>query len=621
MTDRKRLQLGGFSVKRPKKTPISPDKLAVRVGAPLLALLGCALLAMYFFTGCYLLLPAALIQLLGGIAQLLLLLPVGKAPSAPVPEALPEDGKKKHLRKVKFRNGAKQLLYRLRSFYFRKRNTLVAILIGLSVLALHLIFWNVQPGQAETINFLLPVLLAVLFVLSIVLEKWCAFTADEANTYSQAQLKGLISALSMGRLSYVIVAATAVLRLLNVFDAELIASILLSVLFVYETLLLSFSLAVRVIRKEMSTCPELIVSIRGMGKNMNILTYLEENTGITMRSLWSLQLMKQILPTALLGLALILWLSTGVVQIESYQQGALFRLGSLQPETLRPGFHLTLPWPLDRVVVQDTETVKQAAIGYVPTEKQDNIWTESHGGEEYNLLLGGGKEIVAINLLVEYRINDLVEYLKNSAAPEQLLQAKAYEIVTARTISTDLDTLLATDREAFSETFRQELTEQLASCNTGLEIVNVVLESVHPPVDIAQVYQDIISAGIEAQYMILEAENSANYTVFAAHQDVISAVGKAQKEQHERIGEARSAVTEFMAAAAASKAYPQQYRYYKYLSALTKAYSGSKLVIVGEGVDAGSLFIGSLGSTVQVQPEPTTPSPDFNEDYDYDDPI
>lgn len=618
-------------MKRPKKIQLPADKLAVWVSTPALALLGGALLAMYFFTGCYLLLPAALMQFLGTAAQLFLLLPVCKSPPAPLPvpeelpEALPEEGKKKPRRKKKAAYWAKRLLYRLHSFYFRRRSALIAVCIGLSALALHLVFWKVQPGQTESINFLLPVILAVLFVLSLVLEKWCGYAMKEDNTYTQAQLKGLISALSMGRITYILVAATMVLRLLNIFDAELIVRILLSVLFVYETLLLAFSLAVRVIRKEMNTSPELIVSIRGMGKDMNILTYLEENTGITMRSLWSLQLMKRTLPAALLGLALVLWLSTGVVQIEAYQQGALYRLGELRTEVLQPGIHLTLPWPLDRVVIQDTATVKQAAIGYVPSEKQDNIWTEDHGGEEYNLLLGGGKEIVAINLLVEYRIDDLVEYLKNSAAPEQLLQAKAYEIITAHTISTDLDTLLAADREVFSETFRQELTDQLAACNTGLQIVNVVLESVHPPVDIAQVYQDIISAGIEAQYLILEAENSANYTVYAAEQEVISAIGKAEKEQHERIGEARSAVTEFMAAAAANEAYPQQYRYYKYLTALTKAYSGTKLVIVGEGVDTGSLYIGSLGSTVQAQPDANTSTgttnPEMDEDYDYADPI
>lgn len=613
-------------MKQTRKIQIPAEKLAVWVSALALLLMGGLALGLYFWSGCYLLLTVALVQWLGAAAQLILCLPVCNAPVRPLPreeepEEEPEDGKTRRKRR---KPDWAMLRYKLHDLYYRGRNGLVAVLIALVAVALHVVFWKVQPGQTENLGYHIPVVLAVLFVVSLVLEKWCAHVMPEEAGYTQAQLKGLLSVLTMSRLAYIPVAATAVLKLLGVYDAQLIARILMSVLFVYETVLLGFSLVVRLIRKELSTYPELVVSIRGMGKDMNILTYLEENTGITMRSLWSLQLMKTILPAALLGLALVVWLSSGVVQVEAYQQGALYRLGRLQPEVLQPGLHLTLPWPIDRVDVRDTDVVKQTAIGYVPVGKQDNVWTEAHGGTEYNLLLGGGDEIVAINLLVEYRIDDLVEYLKNSAAPEQLLQARAYEIITARTISTDLNTLLAADREVFSETFRQELIQQLETCNTGLEIVNVVLESVHPPMDIAWVYQEIISAGIEAQYTIIDAENSANMLIYTANEENVKTIGAAEEEKHKKIADAQAAVTEFMAAVAANEAYPEQYRYYKYLSSLTKAYGGGKLVIVGEGIDTGSLYIGSATGDIIVEnqlPESSTTQNTYDYDYDAEDPI
>lgn len=348
------------------------------------------------------------------------------------------------------------------------------------------------------------------------------------------------------------------------------------------------------------------MGLRGAGSDMNILTYLEKNTGITMRSLWSLHLIKRLVPGCLLAIVLVVWLSTCFVQVDSYQQGALFRLGKLQPETLKPGLHLTLPWPFDRTEIYETDSVNKLAIGYVGEGGTDNIWTESHGGEEYRLLLGGGEEIVSINLVVEYRIQDLAAYIKSSASPEALLQARAYEIVTARTISTDLDTLLAADREVFSETFRQELTEQLAPYETGIEIVNVVLESIHPPVEIAEIYQRIISAGIDAEYKRISAQNKATQTVLAAQEEATELVETAKAEQFRLVGEATGSVTEFLAAASADDSYRSNYRFQRYISALTEAYGDATLIIAGPGVDTKNIYLGSLSGAddeVVIYPE------------------
>ena len=49
-----------------------------------------------------------------------------------------------------------------------------------------------------------------------------------------------------------------------------------------------------------------------------------------------------------------------------------------------------------------------------------------------------------------------------------------------------------------------------------------------------------------------------------------------------------------MASVAAYEAYPSAYRYYKYMNTLAQAYAQAKLIVVGEGVDAGKLYVGNL---------------------------
>jgi regulator of protease activity HflC (stomatin/prohibitin superfamily) len=328
-------------------------------------------------------------------------------------------------------------------------------------------------------------------------------------------------------------------------------------------------------------------------EDTDILTYMEENTGITMRSLWSIRFVKSLIPAAVIGIVLVLWLATGIVVVDTNQEGAVYRLGKLQEETLKPGLHLTLPWPMDKVEVYDTKSIGTVTIGYVPEGEMDNLWTENHGIEEYRLLLGSGDEMVSINLKIQYRISDLYAYISSSAAPESMLQAKAYEIVTARTISADLEALLATDRQAFSQSFRQELTEKIAPHRTGLEVVDVVLESIHPPVEVADVYQKIISAGIEAEQLVIEAQNKATQKMMTAQAKYTTAVSDALVVKYNSVAEAKASVAEFMASVAADNAYRAEYRFYKYLNALTKYYGKANLILVGDGLDASNLYIGS----------------------------
>jgi regulator of protease activity HflC (stomatin/prohibitin superfamily) len=324
--------------------------------------------------------------------------------------------------------------------------------------------------------------------------------SDQAEEKSKALARNLREAFVLGRIAQAFAAVDLVLQLTGLFDSRLILQILLVVLFLYETVMYVLSLAIRLIRRELSSQPLMPLSPKHMGAS-GILSYLEENTGITMRSLWSIRFIRQLLPSVALFAVLLVWLATGLVQIESHQQGALYRCGKLQDKTLKPGIHLTLPWPFDRVEIRDTQSLRKVVVGYVPNDEStsDNVWTEGHGQEEYRLLLGGGNEMVSINLVVEYRISDLNQYLRRSANAESLLQAAAYEIVTERTIATDIDALLSADRTVFSETFQQELARRMEDQELGLEVAEVVLESIHPPVEVASTYQRVISAGIEAQ--------------------------------------------------------------------------------------------------------------------------
>ena len=442
-------------------------------------------------------------------------------------------------------------------------------------------------------SYAYAVLLIGIFLIFIVLDKWILHNED-ADEYSAALGGNVRSILAVGRLALILIIPAIFIKLLGFYELQTYAVIALAIIFYWSSLVTLLSYIARAIRHELATSPDIRIPTLfsgGSGHDMGILSYLEENTGITMRGLWSVKLMGKLIAPSLIAIFLLFWISTGIVEIGSGQAGALYNFGKLSSEPLDPGLHLTLPWPFGKTVIYNTDEVSSITIGYRSDTSSDNVWTQTHGSEEYELLLGGGEELVSINLCIEYRISDLNDYLVNCANPVAILEASAYELVADKTIVTDLNTLLSVDREAFAADFKTDLIEKISVRNTGLEIVSVVLESIHPPLGIADIYQRLVSAEIEAQTRIMNAKASAIVKICEAESNYASTVSTATAEQLSKIAEAQSEVAVFMASVAADNEYRDAYRYYKYMNAVIKYYENGKIVILGSGVDDGRIVI------------------------------
>lgn len=485
-------------------------------------------------------------------------------------------------------------------FILKVRVWLSVLLFLASAVSLHIVFWSMFGRTTSTykISYVTPVIIAAVFVTFVILEKWCAHSAGEGNTAADRILKNIRSYLSVSRFLLILAAVATVLKLLGFFELQKYLVYACAVVFCYETLFTVVSLTVRLIKRELTTSPDISVPTPFAigGRDLGVIAYLENSTGITMRSLWSIKLVKRLMPFAVIGGALLIWFCTGIVQVEPYQKAAVYRFGRLRSDMLEPGIHLTLPWPFDRTEVYNTEQVSKLTVGYVSSENTDNVWTSSHGSKEYRLLLGGGNELVSINLRIEYKIGDLRAYLKNSGSPEKILEAKAYELATDKIIVTDLNSLLAIDRSEFSETFKKELDEKINGYDTGLTVVSIVLESIHPPVEIASVYQELIGAQIDADKLILNAEAQAAVKIAEAEKQRDSEIIAAKTDSLTKKANANASVAEFMAGVAADSKYSDAYRYYKYMKAISEAYGGARLVIVGKGIDSSNIYFVPSGT-------------------------
>ena len=458
------------------------------------------------------------------------------------------------------------------------------------------------------LNFVYPIIFVILFVISIIIDKWIKHSEPE-NERTGAFFHNSRVFFYLTRVSLLFLSIATVIKLLNFGELQKYLYYALIVVFYYASVLMLVSLVVAFIKKELTEKPKIVIPLPFAGKDKNdlsVLSFLENNTGITMRGLWSMKLIKQIVPYTVIAVAALFWISTGIVQVESYQEAAVYRMGVLQPETLKPGIHLTFPAPFDKVEYYDTQKVNKVSIGYVAKEDMDNLWTGTHGSSEHKLLLGDGNELVSINLKIEYKISDLHTYITKSSAPASVLEAHAYDLITQRVIVTNLETLLAVDRGAFTSEFKEDLVENIEKHSIGIEIVSVVMESIHPPLDIANIYQGVIGAEIEAEETVKRAEDAAEVTLTNANSVKEETINKAKAESYTKVAAATSSVSEFMASVEADNENRDAYRYYKYLDAISQSYGKSNLILVGDGVDSSKIYFGNVGNSVLAGSNSTT---------------
>ena len=124
--------------------------------------------------------------------------------------------------------------------------------------------------------------------------------------------------------------------------------------------------------------------------------------------------------------------------------------------------------------------------------------------------------------------------------------------------------------------------------------------SIHPPVAIADIYQSVVSAGIQKKTSVLTAEGKALVAREGAEADKQLAINDAGIQRDERVSSANAEIQKYNASIEAYLLDPEAYLLDRYLESFQQALAQQRKYIVGPGVDAGALYanfgLGGSGS-------------------------
>ena len=326
----------------------------------------------------------------------------------------------------------------------------------------------------------------------------------------------------------------------------------------------------------------------------------EVKVNFSLKSLYTFKYTLKILPALILSLGFILFLSTSVFIVQPHQQAAVYRLGRFE-RTGGEGLHLKLPWPIDIVEIYDVYRVNSLQIGYESfSDTMNFLWDRIHDRSEYLLLLGNGNELVSVNMKIVYYVSDLYSYMTTSADPEAILSAAALEALMNRTANTTMDTFLSVDRDLLSASILEELSAFCKNEELGLSVIQVIIESIHPPVDIAYVYQRVVSASVDKQTFITQALSDAEEMRIDAERESNVARVNAIAGQYNRVSSAQREMAVYYAAMEAYEINPGSFRLSKYLNTFETVISGNRVFVFSPGTEnsISASFAGRAGGAL-----------------------
>ncbi len=324
----------------------------------------------------------------------------------------------------------------------------------------------------------------------------------------------------------------------------------------------------------------------------NILSYIDRATGLDLGSSRICRKLER-WKAVLIALPLVLlYLATAVVVVPVDEVAVIERFGKplSEEEILGPGLHITCPWPIDRVERVGTKKIREMRLGNVSYESgYALIWTRQHGQEEH--FLSGDNNFFNPYLILHYCIDDPMSYLYRQSRPEELVENLAYRELNEIFVTKNFERISVSYRKDLEHDFGERLQRRLDRHEVGVEIVNVVIKDIHPPLFISSSYEDVIAAFQEKQRDMNNALSYRNGEIPVAHGKAVRLVEEAGAYVTDRVLRAEGDAGKFLSVHSAYAESPAISRKRMYLDMIRQSICNTSRIIVDPSIGEADVWL------------------------------
>ncbi|HEX3984791.1 MAG TPA: SPFH domain-containing protein [Acidisoma sp.] len=290
---------------------------------------------------------------------------------------------------------------------------------------------------------------------------------------------------------------------------------------------------------------------------------LKTQFGIDISRSWALGYARVATAPVLLGLLVFTWCLSGVVRVGLDARGSYERFGA-PVAILTPGLHILLPWPFGRVRVVEYGIVHAVALesgsgsGAVASDTStadgpappsaNRLWDQRFINEASYIIASTSDgrqsfETASVKINVLYRVGltdeDARLAVYSLVDPATLVRSVAGQELARFFVDRTLTQVLGEPNEEIAGGLRDAVQRDLDAQHSGLEVLALIVESLHPPGGAAAAYRSVQTSQIVASMQYSQEQGRAQTTLSVAQSDAHRMHDQAQAAAAERIESAR----------------------------------------------------------------------------------
>jgi modulator of FtsH protease HflK len=276
------------------------------------------------------------------------------------------------------------------------------------------------------------------------------------------------------------------------------------------------------------------------------------------------------------GVLAAVWLASGFYTVAPAEKGVVLRFGAFT-EVTDPGLNWHLPFPIENVVKVNVEQFSSFRHKAQMLTRDENI--------------------VDIELTVQFRVQNPVDYLFQDQTPDKTIRDATESMVRETIGKSDLDFILTEGRSSISDSIQRGVQELISGrvvpltdesktpvqdlgYRTGLLVTSINMQPAKPPEQVKDAFDDAIKAREDKARIENKADAYAKEVVPTARGAAARRVEDAKAYREQVISEATGEVSRFNAVLTEYLKAPEVTRQRIYLETMEEVLAKSSKVIV-----------------------------------------
>jgi len=240
---------------------------------------------------------------------------------------------------------------------------------------------------------------------------------------------------------------------------------------------------------------------------------------------------------AVLVILFVLW--KGFYIVAPDEQGIVLRFGDVV-RTAAPGPHLKMPL-IETVLLPKITKLHRIEIGFRTTRGGGSQTVPKEA-----LMVTGDENIIAIEVIVQFRIKDAQEFLFNVADIGATIKKAAEAAMRQVVGKSAIDEALTVGKAKIQQDAMVLLQRILDDYEAGVQITAVQLQDVDPPEAVAAAFKDVASAKEDKEKLINEAQGYRNDLIPKAKGEAAQMINQAQAYAESRVRRSEGEAERFL---------------------------------------------------------------------------